>query len=91
MKKMEIYGKLLLSLLGCLGPELHESEHKSVTRESENNTDGSVSPAIVIFFQIEGSKVVATTSVLADVTVRSSLRVNEVGSVAHALQVVGKI
>jgi hypothetical protein len=88
---MKIYRKLLLSLLGCLGPELHQCEHKSITRESEDDTDGSISPAIVVFFEVEGSKVVATTRVLADVAVRSSLRVDEIGSVTHALQVVGKI
>jgi hypothetical protein len=89
--KMKCTETFLLSLLGGLGPQLHESKHKSVTRKSENDTDGCISPAIVVVVQVEGSKVIAATSVLTDVAVGSGLRVDEVGSMAHALQVVGEV
>ena len=76
--KEKMKRKLLLSLLGRLGPQLHECEHKSVTGKSKDDTDGSISPAVVVVLQVESSEVVAATGVLAHMAVGSGIRVDQV-------------
>lgn len=72
-----------LGLLRLLGPELHQNVYKTVHAKDKDNGDPRISPAKVLFLDVQRAKVVGAGGVLAHLTACSSVRVEEVCGTAH--------
>lgn len=74
-----------------LGSQLHHQEHQGVENSSPQYNQSRISPAVVLFVQVECLQVVLSSSVSAHLAVLRSAWVQKIRATSHALLIGGEI
>ena len=80
-----------LGLFRSLGAKLHHEINERIRTEREDDDDPRVSPSIVVCLEVDGGEVVASVTILADATVRSRMRINQIAVRTTTFHVRGEI